>query len=261
MANRNSTDAANDFWGRASRSLPAAESRPSTDWWVERDPIWRVSPELLGILNPDGYFERSNPAWRVLLGWSEAEVRATHFVDFLHPEDRAKSAAAFDAIKRGTPALHFENRYRRKDGGYAWLSWIAVPSGTHCHCSARDISAEKEQALALVERTAERDRLWQLSTDVMLVARFDGTMTAVNPAWTALLVLVTDVGLPGGMNGRQVADAARGVRPDLKVLFITGYAENAVIGHGRLDPGMQVLSKPFALTELAARIKHMVAGP
>ncbi len=49
-------------------------------------------------------------------------------------------------------------------------------------------------------------------------------------------LLVTDVGLPGGMNGRQMADAARVIRPDLKVLFITGYAENAVLGHGHLDP-------------------------
>ena len=53
-------------------------------------------------------------------------------------------------------------------------------------------------------------------------------------------LLITDVGLPGGMNGRQVADAARVSRPDLKVLFITGYAENAVIGRGRLEKGMFV---------------------
>ncbi len=71
-------------------------------------------------------------------------------------------------------------------------------------------------------------------------------------------LLVTDVGLPGGMNGRQVADAARVVRPDLKVLFITGYAENAVISHGHLDPGMHVLTKPFAMEALASRIKDLI---
>lgn len=54
-------------------------------------------------------------------------------------------------------------------------------------------------------------------------------------------LLVTDVGLPGGMNGRQMADAARGTRPDLKVLFITGYAENSVLNDGRLGPGMAVM--------------------
>ncbi len=71
-------------------------------------------------------------------------------------------------------------------------------------------------------------------------------------------LLVTDVGLPGGMNGRQVADAARALRPDLKVLFITGYAENAVVGNGHLDPGMEVLTKPFAIDDLAARIRRLI---
>ena len=71
-------------------------------------------------------------------------------------------------------------------------------------------------------------------------------------------LLVTDVGLPGGMNGRHVADAARVLRPNLKVLFITGYAENAVIGNGHLDPGMAVLTKPFSIDDLASRIRSLI---
>ncbi|HEV7439942.1 MAG TPA: ATP-binding protein, partial [Methylobacterium sp.] len=73
-------------------------------------------------------------------------------------------------------------------------------------------------------------------------------------------LLVTDVGLPGGMNGRQMADAARTKRPELKVLFITGYAENAAVGNGHLELGMQVLTKPFALEVLASRIKEMITS-
>ena len=71
-------------------------------------------------------------------------------------------------------------------------------------------------------------------------------------------LLITDVGLPGGMNGRQVADAARVNRPSLKVLFITGYAENAVIARGRLDNGMFVLTKPFQMEILADRIREII---
>jgi signal transduction histidine kinase/CheY-like chemotaxis protein len=71
-------------------------------------------------------------------------------------------------------------------------------------------------------------------------------------------LLITDVGLPGGINGRQVADGAREVRPDLKVLFITGYAENAVVGNGHLEPGMQVLAKPFPMEALARRIRDLM---
>jgi CheY-like chemotaxis protein len=73
-------------------------------------------------------------------------------------------------------------------------------------------------------------------------------------------LLVTDVGLPGGMNGRQIADAARVVRPDLKVLFITGYDETAALGAGYLAPGMRVLTKPFGLEELAGRIRLLLRG-
>ena len=68
------------------------------------------------------------------------------------------------------------------------------------------------------------------------------------------------MGLPGGLNGRQIADAARALRPDLKVLFITGYAENAVVGGEDLDPGMQVMTKPFGMDALAARIRTMIEG-
>ena len=71
-------------------------------------------------------------------------------------------------------------------------------------------------------------------------------------------LLVTDVGLPGGMNGRQMADAARVTRPELKVLFITGYAENSLLGNGRLAPGMAVMTKPFPIETMAARIKQII---
>ena len=73
-------------------------------------------------------------------------------------------------------------------------------------------------------------------------------------------LLVTDVGLPGGINGRQVADAARGLRPDLRILFITGYADSAVLEKGDLAKGMEVLTKPFALDVLAHRITSMIAS-
>jgi len=73
-------------------------------------------------------------------------------------------------------------------------------------------------------------------------------------------LLVSDVGLPGGMNGRQLADAGRALRPRLKVLFITGYAENAVIGDGGLPHAMSVLTKPFSLEALALRIRGMIAA-
>jgi CheY-like chemotaxis protein len=70
-------------------------------------------------------------------------------------------------------------------------------------------------------------------------------------------LLVTDVGLPG-LNGRQLADAAREARPGLKVLFITGYAHNAAVGNGVLEPGTEMLTKPFAMDALGDKIRAMI---
>ncbi|TNC49594.1 PAS domain S-box protein [Rubellimicrobium rubrum] len=71
-------------------------------------------------------------------------------------------------------------------------------------------------------------------------------------------LLVTDIGLPG-LNGRQLADAARAWRPELKVLFMTGYAETAAQASGFLDPGMEMMTKPFAIETLVTRVRKMIA--
>lgn len=75
---------------------------------------------------------------------------------------------------------------------------------------------------------------------------------------TRIDLLITDVGLPGGMNGRQIADAARALRPRLDVLFITGYAESAAVGQGQLEPGMQLLTKPFTMAALLNKVAEMM---
>jgi CheY-like chemotaxis protein len=105
-----------------------------------------------------------------------------------------------------------------------------------------------------------------LVTDVLGELGYNAIEASNGPEGLAILeslmqvdLLITDVGLPKGMNGRQLADAARITRPDLKVLFITGYAENAVVGNGQLDRGMHVMTKPFAMDDLADRIRTLIA--
>jgi CheY-like chemotaxis protein len=71
-------------------------------------------------------------------------------------------------------------------------------------------------------------------------------------------LLITDVGLPGGLNGRQVADLARMRRPALKVLFVTGYADTAAVGNGHLEPGMEMIAKPFEISAFARKVQAMV---
>lgn len=106
----------------------------------------------------------------------------------------------------------------------------------------------------MLRETLEADGhvVWAVADGVSALSRLrmEGTID----------VLITDVGLPGGLNGRQLADAARAVRPKLKILFITGYAEQAVMGEGDLDEGMHILVKPFRLDVLTARVTHMLQG-
>ena len=71
-------------------------------------------------------------------------------------------------------------------------------------------------------------------------------------------LLISDVGLPGGLNGRQLVEAVRRVHPQLPVLFITGYDESAALNDGRLGAGMSVMTKPFALADLVERVGSML---
>jgi PAS domain S-box-containing protein len=517
------------------RELNADLERRVIERTQARGRTWQVSPDLMGALNAQGYFETSNPAWETVLGWSEQEVASMSIFELLHPDDVERTRAGFALTQHGQPAIRFPNRYRRKDGGYRWLSWVGVPEDGMVYCSGRDITDEKaaeaelaaaqealrqsqkmeaigqltggiahdfnnllagisgslellerrlaqgrtggveryigaaqdsaRRAAALTQRLlafSRRQTLDPKPTDVNrliagmedLVRRTVGPgitlevvgagglwLTRVDPSqlenallnlainardampdggritietankWlderaarerelapgqyisvcvtdtgtgmtpdviaqafdpffttkplgqgtglglsmihgfvrqsggqvriyseigkgttmclylprfagekddaegldaphaadaghgeTVLVIddeptvrmlivevleeagyiaieaadgpaglkilqsdaridlLISDVGLPGGMNGRQVADAARATRPDLKVLFVTGYAENAAIGNGLLDAGMQVIAKPFAMTALGNKVREMIEG-
>ncbi len=117
---------------------------------LARGRTWQLSPDIIGVANPQGYFETSNPAWQTVLGWSEREIATTPLFDLVHPDDQARTRVAWEGmLQRGEPALRFENRYRHKDGSYRWLSWVAVPDDGKFYCSARDITAEKEREYQL----------------------------------------------------------------------------------------------------------------
>ncbi len=83
-------------------------------------------------------------------------------------------------------------------------------------------------------------------------------LAALDAEREAIDLLFTDVVLPGGMTGAVLATEAHAKRPDLKILFTTGYARNAIVHHGRLDPGVQLLPKPFTYTDLAAKVRDML---
>ena len=183
------------------RRLSASMERQVAERTREFGRTWHVSPDLLGVLNLDGYFEHSNPAWQATLGWTEEEIRTTKFLNLIHPDDLPRTYAAWDAANQGQPALRFENRYRHKLGGWHWLSWVAVPEGDKVYCSARDITVEKKLEADLAARNSERERLWRSAQDLMVAVHADGSFVAVNPAASSILGW-----LPEEMLGRSVYD-------------------------------------------------------
>jgi PAS domain S-box-containing protein len=166
----------------------------------------------------------------------------------------------------------------RQSGGQVRIYSEVGQGTTMCLYLPRHYGKDADKPSALASKGAERPRtshtilvvddepsIRMLLTDALEEIGFSVIEAHDGPTGLRTLqsnatidLLITDVGLPGGMNGRQLVDAARLTRPDLKVLFITGYAENAIIGNGQLAPGMQVLTKPFVVETLASRALDMI---
>ncbi len=153
----------------------------------DRSRTWQLTPDLMGVLNDDGIFESSNPAWQATLGLPEERISTTSIFELMHPDDVASSLDAFAEVKRGNPVLRFENRYLHADGEYRWLSWVVVPEDGKYYAVAREITDEKNKAEQLARAQVERDGAWAQSQDLLAIANRDGTFAAVNPAWTTVL--------------------------------------------------------------------------
>jgi signal transduction histidine kinase/ActR/RegA family two-component response regulator len=137
----------------------------------------------------------------------------------------------------------------------------ASPRGVGTATSAE--AAAQETVLVVDDEPPIRMLISELLTDLGYAVQVAGDAPSALQVMNSLArvdLLVTDVGLPGGMNGRQLADAAREQRPELKVLFITGYADTMLPGTGMLGRGIEVMTKPFALLDLAAKIRTLVAN-
>ncbi len=116
---------------------------------LERDRIWNVSEDLLGVSDFKGYFLSLNPAWTRLLGWTEEEIKSMHVSELRHPDDAAHSIAARAQLAQGVPTVRMENRFRRKDGSWCWLQWTMTESNGLIYVAGRHVTAEKESAAAL----------------------------------------------------------------------------------------------------------------
>jgi PAS domain S-box-containing protein len=164
----------------------------------ERDRIWHVSEDLLGVSNFDGYFTSVNPAWTTLLGWSEDEIKRMHVSELRHPDDAEHSAAGRRRLAEGIPTVRIENRFRHKDGSWRWLAWTLTVENRAIYLIGRHVTAEKLAAEALRESERQFRLFSEAATDHALI-RLDAR------------------GVVSGWN----AGAQR----------IEGYAEPEIVGH------------------------------
>ena len=123
----------------------------------ELDRFFSLSLDLLCISGFDGRFRRVNPAWERTLGWTQADLMSAPYLDFVHPDDRALTAAEARKLDQGETTLSFENRYRCRDGAYRWLSWKAVPISSQglIYAVAHDVTAQRAAERALHRYASE----------------------------------------------------------------------------------------------------------
>ncbi|WP_017327224.1 ATP-binding protein [Synechococcus sp. PCC 7336] len=150
--------------GAASETEQSFHSALPPDSGVEEGNLERfftLSIDMLCIAGFDGYFKRLNPIWEKTLGYTQAELLAEPYLDFIHPDDRESTIAeARKLADVGINTIAFENRYRCKDGSYRWLLWNATPFPERqlLYCVAHDITERKRAEFAL-QRQLEIDRL------------------------------------------------------------------------------------------------------
>ncbi|MBN1852992.1 MAG: PAS domain S-box protein [Pirellulales bacterium] len=113
--------------------------------------LFQFSLEMLCIAGGDGFFKRVNPAFQRILGYSSKELLSRPFLEFVHPEDQRKTAHELSKLVKGVPTIHFENRYRCRDGSYRWLSWTAMPqeNGNRIYAVADDVTDQKQVEVEL----------------------------------------------------------------------------------------------------------------
>jgi PAS domain S-box-containing protein len=142
------------------RALPSSDARGEITRWLgantdiheqklaetenlrDRNRMWAMTQDLLLVCDMQGAITTINPSATRMLGWSEEDMVGRSIMDFIHPDDVALSVAEVEKLGHGATTLHFENRWRAKDGSWRLMDWTAVPEGDRIHGVGRDITEQ-----------------------------------------------------------------------------------------------------------------------
>jgi PAS domain S-box-containing protein len=219
----------------------------------ERDSFFTMSLDLLCTIGHNGHFKRANPAFTQALGWSNEELLGRPFVEFLHPDDAARSLEAYEQQKaHGGAIQHFENRFLHKDGSWRVLSWqsAAQPGGT-LYASARDVTEQDRYRTELL-RAMEEAEAASRAKDAFLATMSHEIRTPLNGV-LGMLELLSLTQLDAEQ--RSTVAVVRQSGESLKRI-IDDILEFSKIEAGRLD----IHAEPASISDVVGVVRSVYAG-
>ena len=169
------------------RQLNQRLEREVAERTADRNRLWQLSTDVMLVAQPDGTITAVNPAWGVILGWSESELLGRSLLDLIHRDDLAATTGMLHRLAGDCPVARCENRCRHRDGSYRWIAWNAVPGGGLVIALGRDFTAERAKTAALVLSEARMRAVFNTSFQMLGLLRTDGTLIDANP--TALAAI------------------------------------------------------------------------
>jgi PAS domain S-box-containing protein len=187
----------------------------------ERDLFYNISVDMIGIASIDGFFKNINPAFEKILGYTEEEFLSHSFMDYIHPDDIAKTVDEVNQLASGQTSTDFLNRFKCKNGNYKWIEWNITPVGELLYATGRDITERKKAAEALA---ATFSKFYQVleSTPVSIV---------ITDTITRKIIYVND-----------------------SFCLMTGYDKSFVIGKSSLELQLIDINKSNQILEKINRI-------
>ena len=164
------------------RRLSATDNSARKRAEQDRNRFFALSQDVLCTLGFDGYFKDLNPAWETTLGYTRAELLATSFIEFVHPDDRQATLAEAERVCDGKSLTAYENRYRCKDGSYRWFQWNVTPAIEDgvMYGAARDITERKLTEEARRTSELRYSTLFECAPDGIVIADAEGVYLDAN---------------------------------------------------------------------------------